>query len=167
MSLVSFYLDSSPSVYKIEGLEISHSDFSQTYFIQKSVDQTLTLGISTSQYEPEDFIYVPMAIKPLRASSDLESGITVSLGDVGEFIAKEIDNVISGDGFSEKPVVKYRIWTSDDLDEQKLGPEIYEISKINFSREGAEFVATARQLNLNRTGERYTISRFPMLAGFL
>lgn len=167
MSLSSFYLDSSPSVYKIEGLEISHSDFSQVYYIQGDVNQTLTLGRNVGGGGDADFIFAPMRLKAIRSSNDLESGFDVQLGDLGEFIAKEIDNVISGDGFSEKPKVIYRVWTSDDLSEPAIPPQSFEITDVAFSMEGASFSAKARQLNLNRTGIRYTLDKFPGLRGFL
>jgi hypothetical protein len=167
MSLASFYLDSSPAVYRIEGLEISHSDFSQTFYVQGDVNDDLTLGRNVGGGDDATFIFVPLELKPLRSSNDLDAGFQVNLGDVGEFLAQEIDNVISGDGFSEKPQVIYRVWTSEDLTEPAISPQTFEIVDLNFSRQGASFTAKARQLNLNRTGERYTLERFPMLAGFL
>lgn len=162
----AFFLDSAPDVYRIETLEISHPDFTQTYWTQVNVTDTITLGLENSGGN-QAFQYVPMEIRPRAGSNDLTSGITVNFGDLGEILPREIDAVMSADAMGVKPTVKYRLYRSDDLTAPMFGPETYELSSINFDITGATFEADARALNLNRTGERYTIARFPMLAGFL
>ena len=91
----------------------------------------------------------------------------MTLGDLGQLLPQELDAVLAADGIGTKPALKYRLYRSDDLTEPMLGPLTYEITTFNFNRDGASFRAGPRSLNLNRTGERYTIARFPMLKGFL
>jgi hypothetical protein len=161
-----FFLNTAPSVYRIEALEISHSDFSQTYYIQSDVSEAVTLTLEGAGGN-QSFQYFPLAIKPNGSHNDLDSGVSIQVGDLGQTLPDEIDAVIAGDGFGEKPVVKYRVYRSDDTSAPAYGPLTFEITGINFSNEGASFEARSRSLNLNRTGERYTIDRFPMLSGYL
>lgn len=160
-----FFLNTAPSVYRIETLEISHDDFTRTYYVQKNVTEDVVLTLE--DYSDQTFEYYPLRIKPLRSSNDLEAGVEVILGDLGQVIPQEIDAVRAAGGMETKPVVKYREYRSDDLTQPMFGPITLEITSVNRSRDGSSFTAKAQGLNLNRTGERYTFERFPMLRGYV
>jgi hypothetical protein len=98
---------------------------------------------------------------------DLDFGIDVTFGDLGQVIPNELDAVRAANGFTEKPIVKYRTYRSDLLTTPLYGPVKLEIKEFAFNREGAKFTAKAPSLNINQTGEIYTLNRFPMLRGFL
>lgn len=157
---ISFFLDSGPDVYRIETLEISHPDFSQTYRVQHADPQGVTLGGQAHQY-------VPMRIAPRTASNDLSAGLSITFGDLGTILPLEMDRVAAASGLETKPTVNYSVFRSDDLTAPMYGPDTFELSTISFERDGASFDAQARSLDLNRTGERYNTTRFPMLSGFL
>lgn len=70
-------------------------------------------------------------------------------------------------GFTQKPVMKYRAYRSDDLTAPMLGPLIFQVNNIAFQKEGATLSASAPRLNLSATGELYDLDRFPTLRGFL
>ena len=161
-----FFLNTEPTVYRIETLEISHSDFTQTYYIQYSRPGSVTLTLEGGGGD-QSFTYFPLRIRPNGSSNDLDSGISIQIGDLGQTIPDEIAEVRAQDGLGEKPLVKYRVYRSDDTSAPAYGPLTFEITGVNSSAEGSSIDARARALNLNRTGERYTIDRFPMLAGFL
>ena len=66
-----------------------------------------------------------------------------------------------------RPIVKYRTYRSDDLTQPIFGPVTLEIATLAMTREGASFDARAPSLNVNRTGEVYSLTRFPMLRALL
>lgn len=163
---VGFFLDSSPAVYRIDTLEISHPDFTQTYWVQSAVPDGVTLELEDAG-GPQVFQYVPLEITPSAGANDLDAGLTVAFGDLGEILPREIDAIMEADALDVKPTVKFRVYRSDDLTAPMYGPDTFELSALNFTQDGATFEINARTLNMNRTGERYTVTRFPMLAGFL
>jgi hypothetical protein len=48
-----------------------------------------------------------------------------------------------------------------------FGPLTLEVTNVSFNKQGAVFTAKPKSFNMAKTGEFYTVERFPMLAGFL
>ncbi len=161
----SYFLNSNSSVVRLETLEISHSDFTQTYYVVRNAVNGVTVTLENSLQAT--FEYYPLKIKPVGAADDLDQKLRIDLGDLGEILPAELDAVSSALGFTEKPIVKYREYRSDDLSAPMLGPWVLEVKEFSFNREGSSFEAQAPSLNINRTGELYQIARFPMLRGFI
>lgn len=156
--VTEYFLNRSVSVGRYETLEISHSAFSKTYYVVRNARNGIVAeGI---QYE-----YYPLEITNLGARPDLDSGFTISFGDLGEILPMEVDRIAQADAYSEKPKVIYRSYRSDDLTKPLIGPIELEASNFSFKQEGATFDAKAPALNINRTGEIYSFTNFPMLAG--
>lgn len=162
---VDFFLAAPARVVKIECLEISHSQFSQVYRVVRNV----TAGVAVTHEDGQQYFYqyYPLKIENIGARNDLDSGFSVTLGDLGEIMAKEIGNVMQGDAKLEKPAVLYRAYRSDILTRPMEGPRKLQIKDTSYNMEGATFEAKAQSLNINRTGELYTFDRFPSLRGFL
>ena len=160
-----YFLNSNSQIVRLETLEISHSAFTQTYYVVRNAVKGLTATLETS--EEVDFVYYPLKIKPLGTKDDLDQSMNITFGDLGEVLPTELDAVSDAMGFSEKPIVKYRCYRSDDLTEPLLGPIILEVTAFSFTKQGSSFDAKAPSLNLNRTGELYKLARFPMLRGFI
>jgi hypothetical protein len=160
-----FFLNSKSSVVQLELLEISHPNFSQTYYaVRNSINGvTVTLETAVTQF----FTYYPMLITSIGSRDDLDQALKIDFGDLGELIPNEIDNITAADAFNIKPTVKYRTYSSNNLTQPLYGPIILEVGTFSFTREGASFEAKAPSLNINRTGELYSINDFPMLRGFL
>lgn len=160
-----FFLKSKSSVVQLETLEISHPNFTKIYRIVRNAVQgttvTLENGLSAK------FDYYPLAIENAGVRDDLDQAITINLGDLGEVLPKELDEISSNDGFAIKPTVIYRTYRSDDLTRPLFGPVLLEVTSFAFNRDGSTFEAKAPSLNVNKTGERYKLDRFPMLRGFL
>lgn len=165
MSYAEFFLKSSGAIVQLECLEISHSAFTKTYYVVRNATNGITVTYENSVAYAHT--YYPLKIQSLGSRSDLDQGLRIDLGDLGEVLPKELDAVTSADGFEEKPVVKYRTFRSDDLDNVLFGPLVLEVKTFSFSREGSTFEAKAPSLNINKTGELYKLDRFPMLRGFL
>jgi hypothetical protein len=111
--------------------------------------------------------YFPLSIASLGNKGDLDQGLTINLGDLGEHLPMQIDNVAKYNSFHVKPTVTYRTYRSDDLDHVLYGPLFLEITSLSFTKEGCAFDAKAPSLNINTTGELYSIDRFSTLRGFL
>ena len=163
MSLTAFYLTAQASVAQLETLQIAHPLFSRTYNVVRNDPS----GISASLVKggaKAVFDYYPLRIRPLPQRDNLQFGLVVDLGDLGEVIPQELARV--GDD-TRLPTITYRTYRSDDLDEPLYGPLTLTASAINVSSEGASFEAHAPVINLLKTGEAYDVNRFPMLRGFL
>lgn len=160
-----FFLKSKSSVIQYELLEISHPDFTQTYFIVRNNTQGLTVTLEGGSEQA--FEYYPMQVTPAGARDDLDFAVQVNFGDLGELLPTELDAVASAGGYGVKPTVKYRLYSSDDLTAPMLGPHTLQVTAFSFTRDGASFIAKAPSLNVNRAGEVYRLARFPMLKGLL
>lgn len=160
-----FFLKSKSSVVQLETLEISHPDFTKVYRIVRNAVEGVTVTLETSQIA--SFSYYPLQIENAGIRDDLDQAIKINLGDLGDVLPKELDEVSSKSGFGTKPIVIYRTYRSDDLSRPLFGPVTLEVSSFAFNREGSTFEAKAPSLNINKTGETYKLDRFKMLRGFL
>lgn len=160
-----YFLNSNSSVIHMDLLEISHSAFTQVYRVVRNMVSGVTVTLEDAS--EEFFQYYPLKVTPLSSNDDLDQAVKITLGDLGEILPKELDRVSNDLNFTEKPVVKYRVYRSDDLTQPLVGPMLLEVQTFNFNREGSIFEAKAPSLNVNTTGELYNLTRFPMLRGFL
>lgn len=160
-----FFLKSKSSVVQLETLEISHPNFTKIYRIVRNAVQGVTVKLENGS--SATFDYYPLAIENAGVRDDLDQAITINLGDLGEVLPKELDEIASNNGLGTKPTVVYRTYRSDDLTRPLFGPVTLEVTSFAFNREGSTFEAKAPSLNVNKTGELYKLDRFPMLRGFL
>jgi len=160
-----YFLNSKASIVQLECLEISHTNFSQTWRLVRNAVKGVTVIHEDS--EEHDYIYYPMNLQLSGPRDDLDHILRVVLGDVGSIVSQEMERVRIGDGGSEFPQCVYRTYRSDNLTTPLYGPLFLTIKKVNMSPEGAQFEAKAPSLNANKTGEKYDIARFPMLRGLL
>lgn len=160
-----FFLDSKPNIIRFECLEFSHPNFTQTYYIVRNHGKGLTVTYEDGRSHFHE--YYPLKIQFLGVTTDLESGIHVDLGDLGELLPKELAAVMAAGGMRIKPTVIYRAFRCDILDRPMDGPLKLEIKTISRNQEGSSFDAKAVSLNLNTTGETYAMDRFDPLRGFL
>lgn len=165
MSYAEFFLNSRSSVVQLELMEISHPNFTKVYRIVRNAVKGTTVTLETGA--SASFDYYPMRIENNGSRDDLDQSFTITLGDLGEVLPKELDSVASAHAFDVKPVVTYRTYRSDDLTRPLFGPVLLEVESFAFNREGSTFTAKAPSLNINKTGELYKLERFPMLRGFL
>lgn len=160
-----FYLNSKSSIVQLECLEISHSSFSQTYRAVRNA----THGVTVTHEDGSDHFYgyLPMRIRSAGVRDDLDHILQIVMGDLGEIVPMELDRVRADDKLGEKPVLVYRTYRSDDLSKPLFGPLVLEVRSFNMDRNCCTFEAKAPSLNVSRTGESYSLARFPMLRGLL
>lgn len=160
-----FFLNSLSSVVQIETLVISHPDFSKDYLVVRNAVAGLSAKLETGA--TANFEYYPLRITGSGTRDNLDFGLKIDFGDLGETIPQELDRVAQANNFETTPTVVYRTYRSDDLEAPLFGPLYLEIVTINMAKEGATFEAKAPSLNINKTGEIYSLERFPMLRSFL
>lgn len=169
MSEPDFFFNTAPSVSRIEGIELSHPAFSRTYYLVRNPNPWRpTQWLRHSKEEaPVEYQYCPLAIRPAAARGDLDYGVSITVGDVGEILPEELDRVLTSSLARERPVLVYRAWRSDRLWAPMDGPVRLQVDQISRAQEGSTFDAVAPYLNMTKTGEVYSLGRFEGLRGFL
>lgn len=160
-----FFLASRANVIQYELVEFDHPDFLQAHRIVRNAAGGLTVDLSPGETDVE-FDYFPAQFQFLGARDDLDSGVRIDIGDVGETIPDEVDAVAAAGGNRTKPTVRYWAFRSDNLTAPIFGPILLEVSGVAMTDQGSSLEARAPALNSTRTGARYTTDRFPMQRGF-
>lgn len=160
-----FFLASPPSAAQLELVEISHPSFSQVFRVVRNATQGVTVTLETG--ESAAFTYMPLRITAEETRDTLGYGVTVDFGDLGDLIPAEIDRALAAGTTGTKPMLIYRVYRSDDLGAPVFGPVRLEVTGISLTQKGARIEAGAPSLNTNRTGEMYSLRRFPLLGGLL
>lgn len=166
-SLEEFYFSSPSNVVKLELFDFTHPNFTKPYYLVRNnaggVTVTLEDGVTARAYE-----YFPIGVQRSGSQDDLDFGVQLDVGDVGDVLPQEIDAVFAAPGGRLiRPQVTYRVYRSDDLSAPMFGPVVLEVAQVPFSAQGASIIARAPRLNSNRTGEYYDMTRFPGLRGFV
>lgn len=161
----AFYLTSQSHIVQLELLEFSHPNFTKTYRIVRNAVAGVTAKMEDGSLATFD--YYPLRITQSATKDNLDNSLKIDFGDLGGVLPQELDAIAQADGFLIKPTMKYWCFRSDDLQRPLLGPVIFEVENIAFTQDGASFEAKAPSLNINKTGENYNLSRFPMLRGFI
>lgn len=162
---LSFFLTSRRDVVYLDLLEISHPNFTRVYRRVRNHAAGVTVTLETG--ETASFEYYPMRVTELGEQVDLDTGLRIDFGDLGEILPQEVDAVTEAAGLGIKPTIIYRAYRSDDLTAPLVGPLRLEATSFSFQREGASFEAHAPYVNRNKTGETYNLTRFFMLRGFV
>lgn len=164
-AFTEYFLNAPASVIQYECLEITHPNFTTTYYRVRNAADGIT--VTHEDGSVIDYSYFPARIRSKGARDDLDVIYNIDLGDLGEIFPLEMDAVATANGFGTKPTIKFRTYRSDDLAVPMFGPLTLEIVRFSHSEEGVSFEAKAPELNINKTGESYTLDRFPALRGFL
>ncbi|WP_286938879.1 DUF1833 family protein [Achromobacter sp. UBA4530] len=163
---IDFFFGAPQSAAELQTLEISQPSFSQVWRLQSHYREGFWARLETG--EQAFFQYVPMRLRPLEERANLDFGLTVTLGDLGEILPDEIQRARSaGTLRTNPPTVKYRAYRTDNLEEPMFGPVSLQARQIARSEDGAKFSATAPEVNANKTGVLYRTDVYPMLQGFL
>lgn len=160
-----FFLNSSSRVVELELIQLSHPNFSKVYYLVRNAINGVT--VTHEDTTVHTYEYYPMQLTYKGDRDDLDQGVDLGFGDVGEVLALELDAVYAADGFEVKPVAKVRTYRSDDLTAPLAGPFSYQVDNIAFAKEGATLEAGAQRLNQTSTGENFNVDRFKSLRGFL
>jgi hypothetical protein len=160
-----FFLASASSVGELETIELSHPNFSRTYRIVRNYTGGINLTLETAA--TVFFEYYPLRIERAGNTSDLSQQFKVTIGDVGDTLPAELARVRAADAFVIFPTAKYRTYRSDNTTAPLVGPLSLVVLEVAQTAEGSVLTIEAPQANNARTGEVYSMDRFPMLRGLL
>lgn len=160
---IDYFLKRKVSIGGLDTIEISHPDFSQIYYLTRNHLKGFSAVIEDGT--TKTFQYCPMKIAKSSIKDDLDVSIEITLGDVGDYLSKEIENVENADSFLIVPTLIYRVYRSDDLTQPLYDPIVLDVTQVAYNREGSVITATAPSLNVVGTGEKYDLNRFKMLRG--
>lgn len=163
---VEFFLKSPASIVQLETIEMSHPNFSKTYYVVRNNSSGM-LAYLEDEVTQVFFEYYPIQLSPSTSRDDLDYGMEVKFGGLGEVLPDEFDAIQAANGFDTKPIFKYRTYRSDDLSKPMFGPIELEVDDVSFNKTGATIKAIAPQANLHKTGRIYRVDDFPMMRGFL
>jgi hypothetical protein len=146
-----------------EVITISHSQLAQTYNVVKEaggLDVTFEDGSDVS------CLGVIFDVERESSSDDLDVSFSIVFDDQDGLLKDEANNIdLTTD---EQVVVEYRIFMSTDTSEPAYGPISLYANTLTATTDGqVTIVASAPSVTVNRCGELYTYSRFPMLKAYL
>lgn len=148
--------------YPFDTLEISHSEFSTTYYLTREpagvvVDTEVASGVF--------FEGVNMDIGLNNNKSDLDKVLSFTIPDVDNILDDELARI----PLDSKEPIKciYRAYNNTNLTEPSFGP--LSLDAVDVSQEKGRFtiLASASLLNWNTTGLRYDYDKFPPLRALL
>lgn len=162
---LQWFLNSNQRSVRLETVEISHPAFTQVY--RKVRNHRDGVSVMLEDGTTGNFDWYPLGITELSDQADLDTGVRIDFGDLGEVLPLELDAAYASDQMGTKPSVVYRAYRSDDLTFPMIGPLRLQATNFSFNREGASFEAAAPYVNNTKTGETYNITKIPMLRAFL
>lgn len=151
----------------LEVLSMSAPWFSKTHYFQNQVVEGVTVTLEDGVTEVE-VPWVPLQNTRSSNEGDLNYSQDLVLQQVNDIIASEYDNWTPG---LSKPIFQIRlyvIYRDGSVSSIKEGPINAYVQDVNFSDEdSAAITITTTPTNRTATGERATLARIPMQAGFL
>ncbi len=142
--------------------------FSKTYYLQRQFTEDIQVKLETDVVV--DVLYAPMNIDQASSNADLNYERNISIQMVNDLIAAENDNYdpeVNGNQtpiFQSRGFVAYRDGTISDI---KYGPITLPVKTIKTNNQGAVINVTTKPGNDYATGETATVTRVPMLRGFV
>jgi hypothetical protein len=160
-----YLLSSTVNIAQLETIEISHPNFAATHYFVRNHTGGVTVTLENGNNQA--FSYLPMQIVEQGSTNDLDYSLSIELGDLGESFPDDLDAIIEADGLFDEPTIIYRTYRHDNLSFPMVGPIELKIKSLSFTKTGVSFEAAADYSNTQKTGELYTLARFPMLRSFL
>jgi len=148
-------------LYIIQTLEISHPDFSQTYFLTDETVEVVAFdenGIEKT-YTPTNFEVTLSSIK-----NDLDQNFEITIADLDNVLDDELERIPLNN--NENITFVYRAYNSDDFSGVGYGPFKLEVFDVSQGVGAFTVRVGAKQLNWQKTGKIYDYDVFPMLRAF-
>lgn len=164
-ALSDLLLNSPPYVVQLQLIELTHSAFSADFRIVRNLGREgATISVThEGPAGPFTYEYFPLQIRMVGSGNDLDQSMEVTFGDLGSIVPTQLNSVAALNKFNEKPVLKYREYSSQDLSAPVYGPLEFRVDAIAFNHTGCVLKAKAATFNQGRIGVYYTDELFPML----
>lgn len=152
---------------EFEVISLSAPWFTQTYYLQNTfvdgVDVTLDDGVTVVTAE-----YAPMAIGQASSNADMSYTREFTIQQVNDIIATEISG--RDPALRQKVTVSsrgYVMYRDGTVSAQKTPTISTEVTKTTRNNIGTTIGTATKPVNNTTTGEVATVTRVPMLKGFL
>ena len=161
-----YFLRGDPTVVRPQLIEVTHPAFRRAYRYVQNAARGVT--VTHEDGEIHAYRYSPISIKKSKSDDSLDQSITITVGDLGEFLPDDMDRLrASEDHRNVKPTLNYREYLSDNLDSPILTIEELMVTDHQPHIDGGMFVCKAKEMNLTKTGMSYTLEDFLTLRDFL
>lgn len=153
---------------QVEVVEFSHSSFDAPMFFTGQMKDEFQVTLETG--ETVTTRYAPMTVQKESSGALLLGDRGITIQGVNDLVAAQ-EELIPLDS-TEKPVVKIRSFVARNdgsISGVAAGPfKLYAtVVDYNESNQSCKVTASTVPTNISETGEISTISRVPMLAGFV
>ncbi|MEG0343404.1 MAG: DUF1833 family protein [Acinetobacter sp.] len=147
----------------IECVEISHPNWPN---VQRFVtNSNLNITVKHEDGQAHEYLFSPLTISKSAENGNLDSGLSVKIGDVGEVIPDLIDLIIEDEDIT-LPKVSYRAYFIGQYDAPIAVSRDLDLESVTRDIKGSEIEAVAPGLNDNGNGEVYSASTDPSLVSF-
>lgn len=155
----SFFLTNTASVSKIDAIEFYHPDFG---YIRYQYDDEEGLDLKHEDGYTKHYYFESFDITRGNTTSDLDQSFSITFSDYNDFLKDHINSA----NHMTQIVFSWRQYRSDDLNSPMFIQRDLYIIRVNYDGSGlVTFEASAEQLNNVKTGDSYTLDRFPTLRG--
>lgn len=163
----SFFLNSSSGVVPLECVEISHPDFSVPFRFVKNDTEGVTVKHESAGPDVT-YEYQPMSTQRSTVTNDLDQKLNLTIADVDDELIKSVVSARLGTNWKIRPSIRWRLYRDDDLTAPMVSLQTLEIATLSKDNSGnCTFDAQAPELNSVKTGEIYSLERFPLLRGMI
>lgn len=152
----------------IEVIELSASWFTQKYYLQRQVTDSIDVTLETGETVTTE--YAPMSLDRSSSNADLNYERNVVIQQVNDIIASEQSRYDPDIHGNELPMFisrGYILYRNGSVSQIKQAPIRLPIRKMRRDDRGALFNVTTKPANQSATGEVCTVTRVPMVKGFL
>lgn len=164
----AIYASAPVSRTTLEVIALSASWFSKTYYLQRQFTEDIKVTLETGQVVTVE--YAPMSIDQSSSNADLTYERNLMIQMVNDIIATETDNYnpeIHGNELPQFTSRGYIYYRNGDISAIKGAPVVLPIRKMRRDSLGTLLNVTTKPSNESPTGEMTTITRVPMLRGFI
>lgn len=157
----SFFLTNTRSLYWIDTIEMNHPDFVDPFYFQNEyIDEDIVATNEDSQQVT--YSYQLFEVKRNNVVADLDQGVGVTFADYKDVLKAAVNSANT----SSPITVRYRVFRSDDLTSPMDFIQVLKVVNVSSSADGfVTFQAGAEQLNNVKTGDTYTLNKYPLLKG--
>ena len=152
----------------IEVIELSASWFTRKYYLQRQMTDDIDITLETGEVVTAN--YAPMSLDQSSSNADLAYERNVVIQQVNDIIASgqaRYDPDIHGDEMPMFVSRGYILYRNGTVSQIKQPPIKLPIRKMRRDDKGTVFNVTTKPANQSATGEMCTVTRVPMVKGFL
>ena len=158
---ISFFLTNTRNLYWIDTIEMDHPDFVEPFYFQNEyIDEDIVA--TNEDLQQATYSYQLFDVKRNNVVADLDQGVGVTFADYKDVLKTAVNAASS----SSPITLRYRVFRSDDLTSPMDFIQVLKVVSVNCDAEGfVTFQAGAEQLNNVKTGDTYTLNKYPLLKG--